>query len=187
MKIKSIYNALSYCSDLLNYPDRTAIHKIDSLKKLIPDLNRPQPVTTFQKQKLSFKTEKLTDLETEYINLFVTNINGVNCVPYASWWVENKLMGEETVQIEKFYENCGFKLDPEIIKGPPDHIALEIGFLSRLLEEKMLSEVNQMVNEHLDWVNPFSKCVHQNSKLSIYPIVTQTIVDIITHLKKEEL
>ena len=144
-------------------------------------MNHSQPVTTFQKQKLSFKTEKLTDLETEYISLFVTSVNGVNCIPYASWWVENKIMGEETLKIQRFYENCGFKLNPEIIKGPPDHIALEIGFLSRLLEEKMLPEANKMINEHLDWVNSFSKCIHQNSKLSIYPIVTQIIVDIITH------
>ena len=131
MKIKSIYKALSYCSNLLNYPDSTAVHKIDSLKKLISDLNLSQPGISFQKQKPSFKAEKLTDLETEYISPFVTSVNGVNCVSYASLWIENKIMGEETLKIQQFYGNCGFKLNPEIIKGSPDHIVLKIGFLSR--------------------------------------------------------
>ncbi len=178
--------ALSYCSDLLNYPDIRTIHKIDSLKELSADFNDYQLATAYQKQDLSYKPEKLAEIETEYTGLFVTGIDGVKCVPYASWWIEGKLMGEATIKIEKFYEYCGFKLDPEIIKGPPDHIALEIGFLTRLLEEKMPLEAVNMINGHLGWITRFTKCVHQNGKLSLYPFVTQLTANIIAYLKEEE-
>lgn len=65
--------------------------------------------------------------------------------PSESSYLENRLFGESTLDVRRFYARCGFATD-ESFTEPDDHIAVECYFMS-LLARSSLAALNNQVNE----------------------------------------
>ncbi|SHO52241.1 TorD/DmsD family molecular chaperone [Desulfopila aestuarii] len=84
-------------------------------------------VKTMQESLLKLEEQQL---KIDYSALFVGPFELI-AAPYGSIYLENerKVMGESTLAVQRFYENSGLMLD---IQEPPDHIAIELEFMSFL-------------------------------------------------------
>lgn len=79
-----------------------------------------------------------------YSDLFMSPF-GAKAYPYGSIYLDKEplLMGDSTIEAQKFYDEAGLKTD---IECPSDHIAIELEFMS-LLEGRIaqaISESNQV-------------------------------------------
>jgi TorA maturation chaperone TorD len=70
-------------------------------------------------------------------------------LPFAS--ETGLLMGDSAVHLLAIYEQCGLKVSEEF-RGCPDHIVMELEFLSYLYERAPDIEVKTFIGDHLDWV-----------------------------------
>ena len=175
-KIENIAEALSIASNLLSYPDETSLDDYRTFVSLISDV--------IDKSFYEAEGINLSDLEAEYIGLFVTDIGGAKAPPYASFYLEKRLMGRSSEDFLKFVKYCGYEMDENIIKGPPDHVSLEIGFLSRLIEENHIECACIMIKKHLLWFDEFRKRVKENSNLDFYRELVELISAIIKNTKE---
>jgi len=175
-KAETITEALSIASNLLSYPDETSLDDYGTFVSLISDV--------IDKSFYEAEGINLCDLETEYIRLFVTDIGGVKAPPYASFYLEKRLMGRSSEDFLKFVKHCGYEMDENVIKGPPDHVSLEIGFLSRLLEENHVGCACIMIKKHLLWFDEFREKVKENSNLDFYRELVKLISALIKYTKE---
>jgi TorA maturation chaperone TorD len=61
------------------------------------------------------------------------------------------LMGDSALHMLELYQYFGLQL-PEDFNCQPDHLVLELEFLSFLYENYSIKETNQFINDHLDWI-----------------------------------
>jgi len=176
MKIETIAEALSIASNLLSYPERGYMNDYNTLVSMLAEVRNKDLQDS---EELSFSY-----LEAEYIRLFVTDIGGVKAPPYASFYLEKRLMGKPSEDFLKFVKHCGYEMDENIIKGPPDHVSLEIGFLSRLLEENHVECACVMIKKHLLWFDEFREKVKENSNLDFYRELVELISALIKYTKE---
>ncbi len=174
--MNELSEALGVCADLLYYPEKEIKDELAKLFSLVGSTNKVDEI---------LKDKSLDDLQSHYINMFDAKFGGVECVPYESWWFKKRLMGNEALSVERFYEKCGYRYNRDELKMPPDHISVEIGFLSLLIEEKRFKEACKMVKEHLGWINEFYKCVKDKSK--IYGEILSILVNLLNRIKKGEV
>ncbi len=71
-------------------------------------------------------------------------------LPFAS--ETGLLMGDSAVHLIAIYQQCGLEVSEEF-KGCPDHIVMELEFLSYLYERATDIEVKTFIEDHLDWVS----------------------------------
>lgn len=85
----------------------------------------------------SLRTLGETELSVVYARLFVGPFS-LGAPPYGSFYLEpeKKVMGETTVAVQQFYREAGLSLDKEFTEMP-DHIAVELEFLSYLLQKAL--------------------------------------------------
>lgn len=123
------------------------------------------------------------DLRVEYARLFVGPYE-LHAPPYGSVYLdgEKRLIGTSTLEVVKFYEKAGLVIDQDL-KEPPDHIALELEFMSYLLsrEAESLEEKNQKAaaevrnltaqffKKYLNpWIPPFCQKIREGSEHPFY-------------------
>jgi TorA maturation chaperone TorD len=70
-------------------------------------------------------------------------------LPFAS--ERRLLMGDSAVHLLEIYHQCGLDVSEEF-RGCPDHIVMELEFLSYLYELATDIEVKTFIEDHLDWV-----------------------------------
>jgi len=109
-------DALAQFADALGHP---------SLRKLITDCRKE----CTGKQTGSNATV-LLDLERDYTRMFFASKPRLAYL-FESVYREGKLMQDSTFQIARLYADAGLKLTEEF-RLPPDHIAVELEFLSFL-------------------------------------------------------
>jgi len=63
------------------------------------------------------------------------------------------LMGDSAVHLLEIYRQCSLEISEEF-KGCPDHIAMELEFLSYLYQRATDVEIKIFIKDHLDWI-PF--------------------------------
>lgn len=80
------------------------------------------------------------ELLQEYAALFLGPFN-IPAHPYGSVYLdkERQLMGDSTMAAKKIYAEAGVQHD---IEGPPDHIAIELEFMS-FLEQKIAQAISE--------------------------------------------
>jgi TorA maturation chaperone TorD len=62
------------------------------------------------------------------------------------------LMGDSAVHLSTLFQQWGIEvLGP--FKGMPDHLVIELEFLSYLYEEAGDKEIRQFIEDHLDWIH----------------------------------
>jgi len=107
----------------------------------------------------------LEDLKNEYSRLFSgLRDEGISLVEsfYKPWTRDahcplpfaserGLLMGDSAVHLLEIYHQCGLEVSEEF-RGCPDHIAMELEFLSYLYERATDIEVKTFIKDHLDWI-----------------------------------
>jgi putative dimethyl sulfoxide reductase chaperone len=70
-------------------------------------------------------------------------------LPFAS--ERGLLMGDSAVHLLEIYHQCGLEVSEEF-KGCPDHIAMELEFLSYLYQRATDIEIKTFIEDHMDWI-----------------------------------
>ena len=85
------------------------------------------------------------------------------------------LCGPSTQSVRKAYEVFGFELDPSF-HDLPDHVAVELEFMGRLLASGENDQADQFFREHLGrWIEPFLDRMIQQSTSGFYRAVAQSL------------
>jgi TorA maturation chaperone TorD len=70
-------------------------------------------------------------------------------LPFAT--EKGLLMGDSALHLLALYQQCGLELDGEY-RGMPDHLAMELEFLSFLYQRATDKEIKRFIEDHLDWI-----------------------------------
>ena len=60
-------------------------------------------------------------------------------------------MGDSAIHLLTIFQQCGLEV-AEPFKGMPDHIIIELEFLSYLYQEAGDREIKRFIEDHLDWI-----------------------------------
>jgi len=107
----------------------------------------------------------LGDLREEYDRVFSElSEEGISLVEsfYKPWTLDPRctlpfaserglLMGDSALHLLEIFRQCGLKATEEF-NGCPDHIVLELEFLSYLYEYATDIEIKKFIEDHLDWI-----------------------------------
>ena len=179
MEIKVLENSTllyKYFAESFYYPDENQVAQIQDLSLNIDESNR-----------ILFE-EGIPDLQIEYSRLFVGPFK-VAAPPYGSVYLEdgNKIYGDSTMDVISVYEGESLQVD---LKEPPDHIAIELEFISYLIYKQIESygEGNlelassyfnkqlHFLNRHLaKWVDSFCDKVESESKCNFYKKLAKAV------------
>lgn len=141
-------------ADLFWYPDKYWFEKLKILKELSPELEVP---------KLS-----LTQIQSFYITYFDLHSSKFATTPIASVWLDGKMMGKSSQDIEDFYMSCGYRFQRE---GVPDHLSNLLAFYAILNEEGRVEDAKEF-KKWFAWLGDFQKSLNTLSE----PIFSQLIV-----------
>lgn len=155
---------------------------------------------------------KAEEVASEYDRLFKIPLPGRYIPPYESCFREGaytdgafrygEMWGQTTMQVQEAYENNGF--EPAVSDIPPDHIGLELLFMSKLcdLESQALTEKqnpdvkhwwkeqSKFLNEHLStWTPDLADRIAKNSTNGFYShianIAKRFLQDDMDHLQTD--
>jgi putative dimethyl sulfoxide reductase chaperone len=112
----------------------------------------PETVGMAAIMKESSRNRTRDELSLAFARLFVGPFH-LQAPPYGSVYLEpgNRVMGETTMAVNRFYEESGLSLDgdsPEM----PDHMAVELEFMSYLLQRAMRAEEEGDTETYSFWV-----------------------------------
>ena len=62
------------------------------------------------------------------------------------------LMGDCALHVLALYKQCGLEVEGEY-QGMPDHLAMELEFLSFLYKRATDEEIKRFIEDHLDWIH----------------------------------
>jgi TorA maturation chaperone TorD len=106
------------------------------------------------------------DLKEEYRRLFSSETGGEEISLVESFykpWTHDPhcalsfatekrlLMGDSALHLLALYQQCGLEVAKEH-QGTPDHLAVELEFLSFLYRWKTDKEIKRFIDDHLDWI-----------------------------------
>lgn len=100
----------------------------------------PSAAEACQRMESSLRASSQEELLVEYSALFLGPFT-VPAQPYGSVYLEKErlLMGESTMDVQRIYAEAGVKYEES---GPPDHIAIELEFMS-FLEGKIAQAMGE--------------------------------------------
>ena len=90
-------------------------------------------------------------------------------------------MGDSALHVSALYRECGLEPDEEF-RGCPDHIALELEFLSYLYRWMGDREIGRFIDDHLDWVSLLKE---ELGKVDPHPFYRRLIETVDLFLKDE--
>ncbi|MBC8208212.1 MAG: molecular chaperone TorD family protein [Desulfobulbaceae bacterium] len=90
----------------------------------------PKAIPPIQVMAMALQKTSDQDMQVTYAELFVGPFE-LKASPYGSTYLDlnRQLMGDSTMWVKKLYQQAGLEVD---IQQPPDHIAIELEFLSHL-------------------------------------------------------
>jgi TorA maturation chaperone TorD len=71
-------------------------------------------------------------------------------LPFAT--EKGLLMGDSALHVLALYKQCGLEVEREY-QGMPDHLVMELEFLSFLYERATDKEIKRFIEDHLDWIS----------------------------------
>lgn len=141
----------------------------------------------------------LKNLEEEYNRLFLESSERyISLVEsfYKPWTQDSRctllfaserglLMGDSAIHLIAIYQQCGLEVVEEY-KGRPDHIVMELEFLSHLYRWATDFEVKQFIEDHLDWIPLLKEEVERSYPHPFYRSVLE-VLDLFLSKEKERL
>ena len=94
-------------------------------------------------------------------------------------------MGDSAVHLLEIYRQCGLEISEEF-KGCPDHIAMELEFLSYLYQWATDVEIKMFIRDHLDWIPSLREEVERLHAHSFY-VSALGALDLFVNKEKERL
>ena len=170
------YKFLAECFYL---PDNKQVEVLSSYKEIIG--SRYSEILEYLDSIQDFKR-----IIVDYTKLFIGPF-GTLAAPYGSIYLENgeMLMGNSTVNVEDLYAEEGIVVE---IKEVPDHVAIELEFMSilanrkveamRAMDEKSVERYHQKQLNFLDihlgrWIEEFTEKVEKNAQTAFYRNLAQ--------------
>jgi TorA maturation chaperone TorD len=95
------------------------------------------------------------------------------------------LMGDSAVHLSTIFQHCGLEVAGPF-KGMPDHILIELEFLSYLYQEAGDVEIKRFIKDHLDWI-PFLKESVEKARAHPFYISLIEILDLFINQEKGRL
>lgn len=169
-----------------------------NLAELMTDIS-PSLAEACHRMDASLQEKSQEDLLIEYSALFLGPFKAP-AQPYGSVYLEQdrRLMGDSTMEAQKIYAEAGVKQETD---EPPDHIAIELEFMS-FLEGKIsqaISETNQadladyaairsrfFYRLLASWIPQFGKAIIECAELEFYRALGQCLIAFID-AEKERL
>jgi TorA maturation chaperone TorD len=100
-------------------------------------------------------------------------------LPFAS--ERGLLMGDSALHLSEIYRLCGLEV-AEDFRSCPDHLVLELEFLSYLYRRATEPEIWKFVEDHLDWISLFKE---ELAKLHPHPYYT-SLLEVLSLFLNEE-
>lgn len=189
----NIYKLLSTAFVKELTPETLKIFRSDEMAEILKDFGDGLGNEFYQRD----ERELLNILAEEYAALFILP-GGAN--PTESVARAGLYMQTYASQALKFYKKCGFVL-PDDFKGFPDHIGIELEFMSRLSEneaaayesktedeaKKWIELQKRFLEEHLSkWAVDFAKNVAAYARQTFYKEMANLLYEFVS-LETEEL
>ena len=147
----------------------------------------------------SFPQLFLKDLKEEYHRLFSdTGNERISLVEsfYKPWtrdphcslpFATEKgfLMGDSAVHLSALFQQSGMEV-AEPFKGMPDHMVIELEFLSHLYQEAGDREIKSFIEDHLDWIPSLRESI-ENGHAHPFYISLIEVLDLFVDLEKKRL
>ena len=171
-------------SSLLSPPDQETIEQIDQgrlyafFKQYIPSWGGEAGILDGLRT-LRPPENLLDELKGEYDRLFSdTGNEKISLVEsfYKPWTMDpycslpfaaerGFLMGDSAIHLLTIYRQCGLEIaDP--FAGMPDHIIIELEFLSHLYQRANDRQIKMFIEDHLDWIDHLKeRCQRANAHL----------------------
>lgn len=126
------------------------------------------------------KDKLLEVLQVEYTQLFITNFPAVPAPIYKSFYKERELIGKSTEEIIDIYNAHDFNVS-ENMTEPADHLAIELEFIYRLIEEGVsIKEQMDFINKNiLDWIEEFANNVNEHALLPFYGFLIEVLTELL--------
>ncbi|AFA39084.1 putative component of anaerobic dehydrogenase [Pyrobaculum oguniense TE7] len=147
------------------------------LVKELEDVEPIRPVLPFLRELGVEIPRDLERLRSEYADIFIINIP-----PYESAFTSqaNRLWDAAAIEVWGHYKEAGFQ--PDLAKAralAPDHVGLELLFLSILLERGLRDMADEFLSMHiLRWVPQLYAAVELNYPKSFYAKVLKAALDL---------
>jgi TorA maturation chaperone TorD len=140
----------------------------------------------------------LKDLSEAYESLFGLGGESISLVEsyYKPWTLDphwplpfasskGLLMGDSALHLLEIYRLCNLEVAEEF-RGRPDHLALELEFLSYLYRWATDLEVKQFIEDHLDWISLLKEKLKRFDPHPFY-VSTLEILDLFLKRERERL
>ncbi len=197
----------SFCegmASLFSPPDREMIMEMRE-GRLLPFLNTflmNQTKKDFFIKELILKGEPeqiLEDLRSEYYRLFEEGGNGKSPLVESFYkpWTEDPfcplpfakergyVMGDPALHLLALYQHCGLEVsDP--FQGTPDHLVIELEFLSFLYRHAGDREIKKVIEDHFDWISQLRDSCQKAQAHSFY-ITLIDLLELFITSEKERL
>jgi TorA maturation chaperone TorD len=134
---------------------------------------------------------RVSDLQAEYVSLFVNNKGFVPALPYASFHMDQgQLMGRTYFKIKDVLEESGFRLDASALELE-DHLSILLetcsGLVNELIEKKFNPSKSQTAVSALleitscmeHWVDDFAEQVASHASMGFYRISSEALKNFI--------
>jgi len=137
------------------------------------------------------------DLKEEHDRLFTSETGKENISLAESFykpWTQNPhcplafstekglLMGDCALHLLALYEQCGLKVEREY-QGMPDHLFMELEFLSFLYQRATDREIKRFIEDHFDWVTLLREAFEEFHSHSFYRSALEVLL---LFLRKEK-
>ena len=175
--------AYKLMADCYQRPDDETLEKINALADALKSVC---PIGASYTASLATELRQTFDLEQirlDYARLFLGPFT-MPAAPYGSVYLEGKrqLMGDSTLDVLERYRRAGLKIAPDF-NDPPDHIAVELEFMSFLIFRAIESSDNSytaqvveffelqksFLEDHVGvWVFEFADAVEKNAATEFY-------------------
>lgn len=159
----TLYAWLSY---LIDYPNKNLLcsNEFHFLTSLLASLGFTQNAHSIQA--LADTPDALLQLQTEYTRLFIQDgKRPAPALPYASFYLENRLWGASTEEIALLYKTRGFHVPPNEI---PDALFWELAFLSHVTAQNDTQTEELMLQHMRTWFAMFQRCVEIHAEHIFY-------------------
>lgn len=177
-EVSTLYKFFSKC---FYYPDKdlTELFHRDTIEAFVQIFSEKP---TNQEKFLDWidhcesESAMLRDLQVEYTGLFITAVPKVLAPPYASFYLENEIYGRMSGEISGVYHQYGFRISGQM-KEPADHLALELEFLSRMVDTHEWEGLEgEFLRKYLlTWLNDFNLRVKEEARLPVYPYLVTVL------------
>ncbi len=127
-------------------------------------------------------TDSIQEIRDDFKDLFLYP-NG-KLMPYESLYVyplneSSHLWGKSSAEVIDFYNLAGLSIDEEF-ELSPDHISVELIFMSYLIEKGLINLQKRFIEEHLSrWIPKFCDKLQTYSKTAFFKEIANILRDFV--------